>query len=242
MCFTVNINLTRNQLEKRFGARFTQASLFRPGYYFNAFEKPLLPAIRGEDPESIRLLRWGLIPFWVKDGKAAAEISMKTFNARGETILEKPSFRAAARYRRCIILIRGFYEWQQRDKEKIPHYIYLEGESPVALAGLYEDWTDPGSGEIHETCTIVTTAANSLMEKIHNSKKRMPVMLDPANEKAWIDPGLSPERAFEHLKPIDEKQMRSHTISKLISKRGVEKNVPELVEPFAYDSDRLFPD
>lgn len=241
MCYTVNINLTRQELEKRFGARFTQASLFRPGYYFNAFDMPLLPAIRGEDPESIRLLRWGLIPFWVKDGKAAAEIRMKTFNARGETILEKPSFRAAAKYRRCIILVRGFYEWQQREKEKIPHYIYLEEETPVAMAGLYEDWTDPDSGEIHETCTIVTMAANALMEKIHNTKKRMPVMLDPVNEKAWIDPDLSPEKAYDYLKPVDEQLMRYHTISKLISKRGVEKNIPELVKPFSYEDKGLFP-
>ena len=142
MCYTININLTRNALEKRFGAKFRQPSSFHPGYYFNAFEVPDLPVIQAEEPESIGLLKWGLIPFWVKDAAAAKEIRRKTFNARMETILEKPSFRGTVKSRRCLVLCRGFYEWQARDKEKIPHYIYLEGEPPIAMAGLYDTWTD----------------------------------------------------------------------------------------------------
>ena len=111
MCYTININLTRNELEKRFGAKFSQPSSFRPGYYFNAFELPALPVIQSEDPGAIRMLKWGLIPFWVKDAKAASEIRMKTFNARAETIHEKPSFRTSVSSKRCLILVRGFYEW-----------------------------------------------------------------------------------------------------------------------------------
>ena len=147
MCFTVNINLTRNALESRFGAKFRDPSSFRPGYYFNAFEIPDLPVIQAEDPESINLVKWGLIPFWVRDSKAASEIRLKTFNARAETIREKPSFRGAVKSKRCLILCRGFYEWQHRGSEKIPHYIYLEGERPMAMAGVYDNWTDRDSGE-----------------------------------------------------------------------------------------------
>ena len=239
MCFTVNINLTRNALEKRFGATFRDPSSFRPGYYFNAFEIPDLPVIQTEDPESITLVKWGLIPFWVRDSKAASEIRQKTFNARAETIREKPSFRGAVKSKRCLVLCRGFYEWQHRGSEKIPHYIYLEGEPPLALAGLYDDWTDRETGEVIQTCSVITMAANPLMEKIHNSKKRMPVILPEGTENSWIDPGLSAEDAVKHLKPVDEKEMRFHTISRLISKRGVDKNVPELVKPYAYDSGTL---
>ena len=241
MCYTVNINLTRNELEKRFGARFSEPSSFRPGYYFNAFELPDLPVIQSEDPESIRMFKWGLIPFWVKDYQAAEDIRRKTFNARMETILEKPSFRESVKSRRCLVLCRGFYEWQQRDKEKIPHYIYLRDESPIAMAGLYENWTDRETGEIIQSCTIVTTAANSMMEKIHNTKKRMPLILGPDNEKAWIDPELSPDKAYSYLKPVDAGQMTAHTISKLITKRGVDKNTPDLVVPVSYDNESLFP-
>jgi putative SOS response-associated peptidase YedK len=241
MCYTININLTRNELEKRFGAKFSQPSSFRPGYYFNAFELPALPVIQSEDPGAIRMLKWGLIPFWVKDSDAAEDIRRKTFNARMETILVKPSFRASAKSRRCLVLCKGFYEWQQRDNEKIPHYIYLQDESPIAMAGLYENWTDHETGEIVSTCTIVTTSANSLMEKIHNTKKRMPVILGTENEKAWIDPDLSPEKAFSFLQPVNEEQMAAHTISKLITKRGVDKNTPDLVKKVTYGSEGLFP-
>ncbi len=240
MCYTVNINLTRNELEKRFGAKFTEASAFRPGYYFNAFELPELPAVQSEDPESIGMLKWGLIPFWVKDSAAAEEIRRKTFNARMETLLEKPSFRGAVKAKRCLVLCRGFYEWQQRNTGKIPYYIYLEGESPMAMAGLYEDWTDRQTGEVIRTCTIITTAAGPMMEKIHNTKKRMPVILSPENEKAWIDPDLPAGEAMRYLEPVDERLLAAHTISKLISKRGIDKNVPELVQPFSYDNDGLF--
>jgi putative SOS response-associated peptidase YedK len=239
MCFTVNINLTRNALESRFGAKFREPSAYRPGYYFNAFEIPDLPVIRTGDPESIDLAKWGLVPFWIRDSKAAAEIRLKTFNARAETILEKPSFRGAVKSKRCLVLCRGFYEWQHRGNEKIPHYIYLEGESPLAMAGLCEDWTDRETGEVLQTCTIITMAANPVMEKIHNTRKRMPVILSRAEEQPWIDPDLTADKAIAHLVPVDEKEMRFHTISKLISKRGVDKNVPELVEPFDYDDGKL---
>jgi len=240
MCFTVNINLTRNILENRFGAKFRDPSSFRPGYYFNAFEIPDLPVIQAEDPESIKLVKWGLIPFWVRDSKAASEIRLKTFNARAETIGEKPSFRGAVKSKRCLVLCRGFYEWQHRGNEKIPYFIYLEGEPPLALAGLYDDWTDRETGELIQTCSIITMAANPLMEKIHNSKKRMPVILQEGEEHSWINPELPAEDALKHLKPVHEAEMRFHTISRLISKRGVDKNIPELVKPFTYDSDTLF--
>jgi len=240
MCYTVNINLTRNELEKRFGAKFSEPDSFRPGYYFNAFDLPELPVVRSQDPDSIGLLKWGLIPFWAKDASAAEEIRRKTFNARMETIMEKPSFREAVKSRRCLVLCRGFYEWQSRDKQKIPHYIYIAGEQPIAMAGLYENWTDRETGEMLSTCTIITTSANSMMEKIHNTKKRMPVILSKDAEKAWIDKDLSPDKALNYLKPIPEHKMSAHTISRLISKRGVDKNVPDLVKPFSYEEDSLW--
>ena len=240
MCFTVNIHLTRNELEKRFGAKFRDPGSHQPSYYLNAFDLPRLPVIRSEEPDGIELVQWGLIPRWVKDAKAASEIRMKTFNARAETIREKPSFRDAVKSKRCLVLVRGFYEWQHRDKERIPYFIYLKNDQPMAMAGLYEDWTDRETGEWMQTCSVITTAANSMMEKIHNSKKRMPVILPGDLEKGWIDPALSGEEAHKLLGPLDDPALKAHTISKLISKRGVEKNVPELVEPFSYEQESLW--
>ena len=240
MCFTVNINLTRNELEKRFGAKFRDPGSYKASYYLNAFDLPRLPVIRSEDPESIDLIQWGLIPFWVKDSRAASEIRLKTFNARAETLLAKPSFRTAAKSKRCLVLVRGFYEWQHYQKEKIPYFIFLKDEQPMAMAGVYDDWTDRETGEWVQSCSVITTAANPMMEKIHNSKKRMPVILSRKSGQAWIDPGLSADKAVENLVSLDESEMSAHTISKLISKRGIEKNVPELEKPYSYDQDRLW--
>jgi len=240
MCFTININLTRNELEKRFGARFSDPGSYEASFYLNAFDIPRLPVIRSEDRETIDLVNWGLIPYWVKDARAASEIRMKTFNARAESLLEKPSFRTAAKSKRCLVLVRGFYEWQHRNKEKIPYFIYLKDNQPVALAGIYDDWTDRETGECIQTCSVITMAANSLMEKIHNSKKRMPVMLDKEVEQKWIDPVISGDDAVKNLIPVDESRMQAHTISKLISKRGADKNVPEVSKPYSYDQDGLW--
>jgi putative SOS response-associated peptidase YedK len=110
----------------------------------------------------------------------------------------------------------------------------------MAMAGLYEDWTDRESGEVIQTCTIITTAANPFMEKIHNTKKRMPVILPRENENSWIDPDLTAEKALRFLSPVGEDQMAAHTISRLISKRGVDKNVPGLTEPYNYEADAFF--
>jgi putative SOS response-associated peptidase YedK len=240
MCFTVNIHLTRQELEKRFGAKFREPTAYEASYYLNAFDLPMLPAIPSSHPDEIEMISWGLIPSWVKDAAAASEIRMKTFNARSETIREKPSFRSALKARRCLILVRGFYEWQHRDKERIPYFIHLRNEQPMALAGLFEDWTDRETGEQLRTCTIITTAASPMLEKIHNSKKRMPVILPKEAEKEWIDPGHSPDEAVSYLDPVPDALLMAYTISRLISKRGVEKNVPDLVKPFSYEEQGLW--
>lgn len=240
MCFTVNLNLTRKQIESQFGVKFRDPGAYEASYYLNAFDLPMLPVIPSTEPDGIDMVCWGMIPFWVKDAGAASGIRMKTFNARAENILEKPSFRTSVRSKRCLILVRGFYEWQHRGTDKIPHYIYLRNGLPMSMAGLYDDWTDRETGEVIRSCSVITTAANPMMQRIHNSGKRMPVILGKGQGMGWIDPGLSPEKAMECLLPVDETEMQAHTISKLISKRGVEKNVPELVEPYPYDPGGLF--
>ena len=108
------------------------------------------------------------------------------------------------------------------------------------MAGIYDDWTDRETGESIRSCSVITTAANPLMEKIHNSKKRMPVILPKNSEQTWIKPGLSEEQVIKQLIPLDESLMDAYTISKLISKRGVEKNVPELEKPFSYENEMLW--
>ena len=123
-------------------------------------------------------MRWGLIPHWAKDAKIGA----KMINAREETLTERVSFRNLVDRHRCLIIADGFYEWASRGTTKIPMYITLKGSAPFAMAGLWDTWQDP-NGELIHSCTIITTAANEALSKIHS---RMPVILRPKNEDKWI--------------------------------------------------------
>ena len=145
---------------------------------WNAAPMQWLPVVRqrSNGERVIHRLRWGLVPSWAKD----ATIATRLINARGESVAEKPSFRAAFRRRRCIVPANGFYEWQQLSDQqgggKQPFYIHpVEGEF-FALAGLWERWTRPADGEELDTFTIVTTEANAAMRPLHD---RMPVILAP---------------------------------------------------------------
>jgi putative SOS response-associated peptidase YedK len=198
--------MTREELEKRFGAKIDQPDAYRPGERISAFSLPLLPVICSDDPKTIRLFMWGLIPFWVKDANQAKEIRMKTFNAKSETLAEKPSFRNSLTRKRCLVLANGFYEWQTNEKVKIPYYICLRDQTAMALAGLYDQWTNPESGEMLNTFTIITTRANPMMEVIHNVKKRMPVILSQDTEQLWIDLKTEPQK-ISLFEPFPENRM-----------------------------------
>lgn len=123
------------------------------------------------------LLKWGLVPSWAKDPK----IGNRMINARSETAHEKPSFRAAFRRRRCVVLADGFYEWRRSGDRKTPYFIAMNDRRPFGMAGLWERWHG-GEGTELETCTILTTAANEIVKPLHD---RMPVILAPEGVGRW---------------------------------------------------------
>jgi putative SOS response-associated peptidase YedK len=139
---------------------------------------------QGADRELVTL-RWGLVPFWAKD----PSIGNRMINARAETVAEKPSYRAAFQHRRCVVLADGFYEWRRENDAKTPYFISLSADEPFGLAGLWESWTDKQTGELLQTTTLITTAANEFMQPLHH---RMPVILqsDAANE--WLAGSAEP--------------------------------------------------
>jgi putative SOS response-associated peptidase YedK len=239
MCFSVNVNLVKEELENRFGATLIDPDKYRPSYYYHAFGLPDLPAICSGTPDRIRLLTWGLIPSWTKNFEDANIIRYKTFNARSETIKRKPSFSLSFQSRRCIIPVKGFFEWQHVGKEKIPWYIYHSDNEILSLAGLFDEWTSNSTGEALSTFTILTTDANEMMAEIHNSAKRMPVILDKTSERKWIDLSGSPADASGLLKPFPEGILKAHTISPLVNNRNVNRNTPEVIQPFSYKPDNL---
>ena len=236
MCFTVNVNLIREELEKRYGATLIDPDKYRPSYYYNAFGLPEIPAICSTEPGKIKLLRWGLIPSWTRSAEDAKSIRFKTFNARSESLATKPSFAAPARSKRCIVPVKGFYEWQHVGNDKIPWYIYHAEDEILSLAGVFDDWVETTTGEKYSTFSIITTDANELLAMIHNSGKRMPAILSPEDEKKWLSISTSLESALSLLQPYPSEILKAHTISPLINDRNANRNTPEIIMPFNYNT------
>jgi len=148
---------------------------------YNIAPTQFVAAIRENEGKQreLTMLRWGLVPFWAKD----PVIGNRMINARAETLAEKPSYRAAFKHRRCIVLADGFYEWHRQGDVKIPHYISLSSGEPFGLAALWESWTDKESGESLNTTALITTAANDFMQPLHH---RMPVILQSEIANQWV--------------------------------------------------------
>jgi len=126
---------------------------------------------------------WGFVPPWSKE----LSDGYKMINARSETVADKPSFKAAFRTQRCLVIANGFFEWQKTRQRKIPVYISLKSGKPFGFAGLYTVWTSP-EGEKICTCTILTTESNDLITSIHD---RMPVIIPRDKEDFWLDPAVN---------------------------------------------------
>jgi len=175
----------------------------------------------GGDRE-LALLQWGLIPAWSKDPTTG----FKMINARSETIHEKPSFKQAFHARRCIIPISGFYEWEKAGRDKIPHYIHLRGGDVMSLAGLWERWKSPEGVEL-QTCTILTTSANSLLKKLHD---RMPVILHREEFNLWLNKEVDDVKQLAGLfHPYPSDQLAEYVVANGVNSPG--NDSPEFIIP-----------
>ena len=198
----------------------TPISPLEPRY--NIAPTQLVPAIltlpeQGE--KQLQMLRWGLIPSWAKD----LNIGAKLINARAETVGEKPSFKAAFKRRRCLIIADGFYEWQRQEGKKQPYYFRLQNGQTFAFAGLWEHWRSP-DGQIINSCTILTTEANDLLRPIHN---RMPVILDNENYNTWLDTEIQQTEISRLLHPYRADLMTSYAVSTKVN--NPQNNTPECI-------------
>ena len=170
---------------------------------------------------------WGLIPSWAKDPM----IGNRMINARSETLAEKPAFRSAYKYHRCLIFANGFYEWQAQPgtKTKVPHFIRLKSGVPFAFAGLWELWQAADGSEVR-SATIITTEPNELMASLHN---RMPVILPNNVYAQWIDPAPRfPIDLKSLLAPYPAGEMEAYPVSILVNSPGNDR--PECVTPVKY--------
>lgn len=184
MCYRTKIAKRKQSYTDRYD-KPSDSLINQQQIQFNGFTFPKTPVIANDNPNLITDFQWGLIPHWAKDDN----IKKYTLNAKIETLSEKPSYRDSVD-KRCLVLVDGFYEWQwldEKGKKKQMFEIGMPNGNIFSLAGIWSEWVDRNTGEIIKSYSIVTTEANELMSKIHNTKKRMPVVLSRQNENDWLN-------------------------------------------------------
>lgn len=163
----------------------------------------------------LRMVKWGLIPYWAKD----PSIGHRLINARCESVHEKPAFRTAFKFRRCLVPADGYYDWKKTGKSRQPYLFRTADGSPFAFAGLWERWKSP-EGEITESCTIITTPANELVASVHD---RMPAILKPEDYDTWLDSGVrAPTALAKLLNPFPSELMVRVPVSSKVNKATYE--------------------
>ncbi|HTS40855.1 MAG TPA: SOS response-associated peptidase [Xanthobacteraceae bacterium] len=195
---------------------------FPPRY--NVAPTQPVPIVRlAEGKRQFALVRWGLIPAWVKDPRTFSLL----INARGESVIDKPAFRAAMRRRRCLFPADGFYEWKPDGARKRPYFVRMKSGGPMAFAGLWETWTGP-NGEEQESAAIVTTSANRTCAAIHD---RMPVIVDPKAFDLWLDcANVDANTAAALIAPAPDNWLEVYEISPDVNR--VANDSPRLLQPF----------
>lgn len=189
---------------------------------------PTVRLDRDRQNREMAILTWGLVPRWAKD----PGIGNKLINARAETVAEKPAFRTALKYKRCLIPSDGFYEWYQLAGRKQPVYIRKEDHSPFAYAGLWEYWASEDGSEI-QSCTIITTEANEFMSKYHG---RMPVILSPEDHELWLDTSVQESAAVARLlKPYEGGDLIAYPVPTYVN--SPRNDDPQCVEPLVDDEE-----
>jgi putative SOS response-associated peptidase YedK len=192
---------------------------------YNIAPSQTIAIVRNEgEKRSFARVHWGLIPFWAKDAK----IGYSMINARAETVAEKPAFRAAFKQRRCLIPADGFYEWQALAGAKLkqPWFIAPRDREPMAFAGLWERWKNPEGREV-ESGTIIVTAANDLMQPIH---ERMPVILAPDDWGIWLAPEAGNTKILQNLlQPYPDDDLTAWPVSTKVN--SPKNDSEECIEP-----------
>ena len=166
-------------------------------------------------------MRWGLVPHWAK----SLTTGFTMINARAETLLEKPTYRSLVASRRCLVPADGFYEWRVgADGKKEPVWFSLADGGLFAFAGLWTRWIDKGTGEVVDSCTIVTTRANELVGPVHD---RMPVIVAREGEDTWLDTRVLPGTVLPLLAPYPAERMRAVRASRRVNSAA--NDDPELL-------------
>lgn len=225
MCGRFVITSSPDALRRLFG--FTEIPNF-PARHNIAPTQPVPVILLDHGGRHFHLMRWGLLPAWVKDPRTFALV----INARSETVREKPAFRNALKRRRCLLPADGYYEWQEKGDRKRPHFIYRRDSKPFAFAGLAETWIGP-NGEEMDTVAIVTTAATPEMMPLHH---RVPVTVELADVERWLDcTAFDVDAASALMRPPPPGTFVWHEVSTAVNR--VANDSPELILPLSQEQE-----
>jgi putative SOS response-associated peptidase YedK len=222
MCGRFTLQIPLSTLIEIFGISEFPSFALEPRY--NIAPTQQIPIVRqyADYTDHLDLLHWGFIPSWQKESPSGPPL----INARSESVAEKPAFRQAIRYRRCLVPSSGFYEWQREGDKKVPQYIRLKDGSPMVFAGVWEESKGP-DGKPQDTCAILTTASNDLVSPLHD---RMPVILHPSEYPHWLDRDQrDPEKLNRLYQPYPTDLMEMYAVSPLIN--SPKNDSPDLVVP-----------
>ena len=219
MCGRFALSASLTDLIKEFGVDKI------PGEYGASYNiapsQPIIVIAKDGERKTMRC-RWGFIPHWAKD----PSIGHKMINARSETVADKPSFREAFKKHRCLIPADGFFEWRKERGGKVPLFIHLMSGQLISFAGLYNTWSSP-EGDNLSTCTIITTAANKLLEPIHD---RMPVIIPKEKRDTWLDPAIhDKDTLLPLLRPFPSEEMEAYDVTSRVN--SPRNNTPDNIKP-----------
>ena len=216
MCGRFGFTKPKEQIMKRFSLERAPEHL---SALYNIAPSQNAPVILNKFPNELVLCRFGLVPSWSKESTT----SYTMINARGETILEKPTYKRLIKSKRCLVISDGFYEWQKKSDKKTPYRIILKNEEPFAMAGIWDHWGE-GENEFF-SFAIITTSANKLVSAIHD---RMPVLLDPEDESKWLQ-DTPMNFVLSMLRSYPAEKMDAYPISNLVNSPA--NNSPEIIKP-----------
>ncbi|SDS09943.1 Putative SOS response-associated peptidase YedK [Polaribacter sp. KT25b] len=230
MCYHISNTKPARKLEDFFDVKFNKDVVYEPNYHLNGFDNRFVYIIPQENESAvIEPAKWGLLPENLEN-PVDFKKRFNTLNAKSESLFTSNLWKEPIVNRRCLILADGFFESKHVGKNKYPHYIRLKNHDPFAFAGIYNDHQN---GVF--SCSIITKKANPFMAEIHNSKERMPLILDTSFQKEWINPSLSKNSINEIIeKGFMTKEFEAYTVSKDVTNSRKNSNTIDILKPFYY--------
>lgn len=227
MCARYTLTRAEKEIEKLYQVQLKSG--FAPNYNLAPTQEGLV--ITADEPGVAQQMHFGLVPYWAESTK----LNISTLNAKSEEVLEKKTYRPLIQHHKtCLVLADGFYEWDRKSGKSIPYRFILKDRQLFAFAGLWSQWKSRDGTTVYRSFTIMTTAANKIVGKVHDPKNRMPVILDKHNEALWLSKDVSPADLLNLCLPYPDEKMEAFEVSTAVNAaaiKGVINNKPELVLP-----------